>query len=780
MYFDFNRGWEFQKENGEKRIVDLPHDAMLTENRYATCRSGVQGAFFPGGKYRYSKKFNIHKEDITKKIELLFEGVYRNAEVFVNGKKVGSHKYGYSEFSFDISAAVREGENTIEVTVDNFLVPNCRWYSGSGIYRPVWLYIAAKNAPEVLKVRTVSLLPAVIEVTADEGAEVEIYDGETLIAKGGAGEFTVPNAKLWSAETPYLYTAVARRGGEELKTMFGIRTIAWNTKEGFLINGKRTLLRGGCIHHDNGVLGACSYPDAEYRRVRILKEQGFNALRISHNSASRALLEACDRIGMYVLDECFDGWYIPKDYHDYSRDFWEGYRGDLRSMVEKDYNHPCVVMYSVGNEVTETASEKGVKLCGEMRDLLHSLDNTRPVTCGINVLLDVYVRFGIGVYKDKGQYERKPLPEGRGYKEKKSGSAFFNYWACKLGGLMFFMSKGKTAEKVVKGIAPALDIVGLNYASSRYDTDVKKYPGRMMVGSETMAGDLPYNWARVKKYPQLIGDFVWAAWDYLGEACIGDWTYYSYKGLPLLAGQGMVDITGYAKAQMAFMQVVWGVRKHPYLAVRPVNHSGERPKTGAWQFTNAIASWNWDGYEGKKTIAEVYSDAYAVRLFLNGKKIGEKRVKNCKALFPVRYRAGTLTVVALDEKGKELSCTSLITGGRETFLRIKVDKTVLRANGQDLCFAEIEFVDKSGNIKPYIEQPIEIKALGSAAVLQGFGSALCKTDEVFSSLSHNAYRGRALAVFRAGYTTGKVQVTVTSAGVVSQTFEIEVKNETSL
>ena len=780
MYFDFNRGWEFQKENGEKRIVDLPHDAMLTENRYATCRSGVQGAFFPGGKYRYSKKFNIHKEDITKKIELLFEGVYRNAEVFVNGKKVGSHKYGYSEFLFDISAAVKEGENIIEVTVDNSLVPNCRWYSGSGIYRPIWLIIFAKESPQTLRVMTRSISPAVIEVTADEGAEVEIYDGETLIAKGGAGKFTIPNAKLWSAETPHLYTAVARRGGEKIETTFGIRTIAWNAKEGFLINGKRTLLRGGCIHHDNGVLGACSYPDAEYRRVRILKEQGFNALRISHNSASRALLEACDKLGMYVLDECFDGWYIPKDYHDYSRDFWQGYKDDLLAMVQKDYNHPCVVMYSVGNEVTETAEEKGVKLCGEMRNLLRSLDNTRPVTCGINVLLDVYVRFGMGVYKDKGQYERKPLPEGRGYKEKKSGSAFFNYWACKLGGLMFFMSKGKTAEKVVKEIAPTLDIIGLNYASSRYDIDAKKYPDRMMVGSETMAGDLPYNWARVKKYPQLIGDFVWSAWDYLGEACIGDWTYYSYKGLPLLAGQGMVDITGYAKAQMAFMQVVWGIRKQPYLAVRPVNHSGERPKTGAWQFTNAIASWNWDGYEGKKTIAEVYSDAYAVRLFLNGKKIGEKRVKNCKALFPVRYRAGTLTVVALDEKGKELSRTSLITGGRETFLRIKVDKTVLRANGQDLCFAEIEFVDKSGNIKPYIEQPIEIKALGSAAVLQGFGSALCKTDEVFSSLSHNAYRGRALAVFRAGYTTGKVQVTVTSAGVVSQTFEIEVKNETSL
>ncbi len=780
MYFDLNRGWEFQKEDGEMCIVNLPHDAMLTEKRYAACRSGVQGAFFPGGKYHYSKKFSLRTEDIGKSVELLFEGVYRNAEVYVNGVKVGMHKYGYSEFSFDISEVVKGGENSIGVTVDNSLVPNCRWYSGSGIYRPVWLRIAAKDTPRLLQISTKSLSPAVIEVTADEGAEIEIYDGETLIAKGGAGEINIPNAKLWSAETPYLYTAVSRLGGEEMKTSFGIRTIEWNAKEGFLLNGKRTLLRGGCIHHDNGVLGACGFYNAEERRVRILKKQGFNALRISHNPVSRAFLDACDKLGMYVIDECFDGWYIPKDYHDYSRDFWKGYRDDLRAMVKKDYNHPCVVMYSVGNEVTETASEKGVKLCAEIRDLLHYLDATRPVTCGINVLLNVYVRRGMGVYKDKGIYERKPLPEGKGFREKKSGSAFFNYWACKLGKLMFLMSKGRMAEKIVASIAPALDIVGLNYASSRYDIDANKYPSRMMVGSETMAGDLPYNWARVKKYPQLIGDFVWAAWDYLGEACIGDWTYYSYKGLPLLAGQGMIDITGFVKAQMYFMQVVWGLRKQPFLCVRPLNHCGERPKKGAWQFTDAIDSWNWQGCEGKKTVAEVYADAYAVQLFLNGKKVGEKRIKKYKALFSVRYASGTLTAVALDERGKELSRTSLQTGGRETFLRVTADKTVLRADGQDLCFAEIEFVDENGNLKPFIEQPVEIALLGKGAALQGFGSALCKTDETFSSPRHHSYRGRALAVFRAGFESGKLQVTVTSAGVVSQTFEIEVKHENSL
>ena len=316
-----------------------------------------------------------------------------------------------------------------------------------------------------------------------------------------------------SAETPYLYTCKVSRGGEELTEKFGIRTLEWSGKTGLLVNGKETLLRGGCIHHDNGVLGACSFADAEERRVRILKSQGFNALRMAHNPASRSLLDACDIIGMYVMDEAFDGWYIPKEYHDYSRDFLSDYKSVLAAMVENDYNHPSVIMYSLGNEVTETAAKRGIELCAEMRDTVHSLDGTRPVTCGINVLLDVYARLGIGVYSDKKEYKREPLPEGKGYKEKKSGSAFFNYWAEKLGKLFFALSKTNMAEKVVSDISPALDIVGLNYASSRYDKDAEKYPDRLMIGTETMSADLPYNWNRVLRHKQLIGDFVWSAWD---------------------------------------------------------------------------------------------------------------------------------------------------------------------------------------------------------------------------------------------------------------------------
>jgi beta-galactosidase len=778
MFLDFNQDWTMRRANGESVLVTLPHDAMLTEKRYASSRNGVQSGYFPGGKYTYEKHFTIDTNDIGKFITLLFEGVYRNATVLVNGKEAAYHSYGYTEFTVDISSFVRAGENVVTVMADNSLVPNCRYYSGSGIYRPVSLLIQDRVHITDVKIKTLSYAPAIIEVAATASEQVpltvEIYDGQQLVAQGGVGEFEIPNAKLWSAEAPHLYFCMVSCGKDSQTVRFGIRKLEWSAKNGLLVNGQETLLRGGCIHHDNGVLGACSFSDAEYRRVKILKDQGFNALRMAHNPASRALLDACDELGMYVMDEVFDGWYIPKDYHDYSRQFFDGYKSDLTSMVKKDMNHPSVILYSVGNEVTETVENRGVLLCAEMRNYIKSLDDTRPITCGVNVLLDVYASLGIGVYRDKGKYRPVPLPEDGSFKEKKAGSAFFNAMAGKLGRLMFFMSKGRLAEKIVSKIAPAIDIVGLNYASSRYDTDLRKYPERMMLGAETMVADLPYNWERVKRHKALIGDFVWAAWDYLGEACIGDWTYHSYKGLPLLAGQGMIDITGKPLASMAFMQTVWGFRKEPFIAVSPLNHAGERPSTGAWQFTNSIDSWTWQGYEGKKTIVEVYTDARSVRLELNGKSIGTQKVKNYRVTFKTRYQPGTLIAIAMDIDGNEIGRSTLQTGGAETKLTIKANNTTLRPNGQDLCFLEIEFTDEKGHLKPFVEQRVELEISG-AATLAGFGSALCKTDEVFNKTYHNSYRGRCLAVLRAGYETGMAHVTVKSAGVAPVTLTIEVK-----
>ena len=757
--------------------VDLPHDAMIVEKRNGRCRNGVNSGYFPGGKYIYEKSFDLDAAEIGKSVVLHFEGVYQNCKVYVGDRLAGSHRYGYTAFDVDISDYVKAGNNTVRVEVDNSLEPNCRWYSGSGIYRPVHLIIREQNHISQIHLETVDIHPASIKVdvqtTQESKVLVEVYDNKRLAASGVPGILEIPDVKLWSAETPFLYTVRVKTDTDEQVIPFGIRKLEWSAARGLTVNGERVLLRGGCIHHDHGVLGACESYDAEYRRIRILKENGFNALRIAHNPASQITLDICDRLGMYVMNETFDGWYVPKTYHDYARWFEEDWKQDVTAMVESARNHPCVILYSHGNEVSETATERGAEVCRELTNFIHGLDDTRPVTAGVNVLLNVYANMGLGVYKDKGDYRPEPLPTKGGYKEKKSGSAFFNALANKLGSLMFFMSKGSKGDKACLGAANALDVLGLNYASSRYDEDVRKYPDRLMVGSETMVADLPYNWERVKKYPQVLGDFVWSAWDYLGEACIGDWTYHSYKGLPLLAGQGMIDITGKPLASMYFMQIVWGLRKEPFIGVRPVNHAKEAPTTGAWQFTNAIDSWSWAGYEGTKATVEVYADAASVRLLLNGKEMGTKPVKKYKAIFRLPYQPGTLTAETLDEQGKVVSSHSLTTAGDETVLTGTPEKKVLRANGQDLCYLPIEFTDRVGNLKPYMEQRVEVTVAG-AATLAGFGSALCKTDEVFDKPFHNSYRGRCLAVLRAGNVPGKASITVKSAGCEPVTIEVEV------
>ncbi|MCM1113863.1 MAG: DUF4982 domain-containing protein [Clostridium sp.] len=763
MRYELNLNWTC---NGKP--VNLPHDAMLEEQRDGSCRNGVNSGYFPGGKYTYQKTFELSSENLGKKIVIHFEGVYQNCTVAVNGNQCGAHKYGYTAFDVNISDAVKAGKNLLRVDVDNSLEPNCRWYSGSGIYRPVSLLIGELEEPKII---TKSYNPAVIQVTADADM-VEIFDGEALVATGVSGDITIPNAKLWDEYNPNLYTCVISKDDKKISTTFGIRLLEWDAKKGLRINGKRVLLRGGCIHHDHGVLGACDFYDAEYRRISILKENGFNALRIAHNPASQTTLNICDKLGMYVMNETFDGWYVPKTYHDYARWFDTEWKNDIAAMVKSAFNHPCVIMYSHGNEVSETASQKGADTCRMLTDYIHELDNTRPVTAGVNVLLNVYTMLGVGVYKDKGDYKPEPLPKKGGYKEKKTGSAFFNAMAGKLGSLMFYMAAGKKGDKACKGAADGLDVLGLNYAASRYDDDARNYPDRLMVGSETMAADLPYNWERVKKYPQILGDFVWSAWDYLGEACIGDWTYHSYKGLPLLAGQGMIDITGKPLAAMYFMQTVWGLRKKTFICVRPLNHASEKPSTGAWQFTNAIDSWTWHGYDGTKAVVEVYADADSVRLELNGKEISTKPVKKYKAIFKTNYQPGTLTAVSLDANGKEISRQNLTTGGKDIKLTAIPDKAKLNANGQSLCYIPIEFTDEKGELIPYIEQPVTVKVEG-AAKLQGLGSALCKTNERYVSDTFNSYRGRLLAVVRAGTQSGTAKITITSKNVNPVEIEIE-------
>ena len=763
MELDFCKGWTFHKIGYAAIPVDLPHDAMLLEEREGSCQNGVNTGYFPGGKYQYEKQFVLTDADIKKNISIHFEGVYQNSTISLNGRDVGRHRYGYSAFDVDLTEAALAGENRLIVSVDNSLEPNCRWYSGSGIFRPVQLLIREDPWIRDVEVKTLSIEPARInvQVTCSQKSQVRvaIYDGDRLVAEDQPGVIEVPDAKLWTAETPYLYECRVQTPTDEKRIEIGIRSLVWSAKQGLLVNGHRVLLRGGCIHHDHGVLGACEYYDAEERRIRILKENGFNAVRIAHNPASQITLSICDRLGMYVMDETFDGWYIPKTYHDYARWFAKDWKADVEAMVVSAKNHPSVIMYSIGNEVSETADMKGVEVGAMLTDYVHGLDDSRPVTAGINVLLNVYTHMGMGVYKEKGDYEAIPLEEKKGYKEKKTGSAFFNAMAQKLGALMFFMSKGKKGDKACRDIAEKLDILGLNYASSRYDADVIRYPDRMMVGSETMVADLAYNWARVKKYQQLIGDFVWSAWDYLGEACLGDWTYHSYEGLPLLAGQGMIDITGKPLAAMYYMQIVWGLRKEPFVCVRPLNHAKESPSAGAWQFTNAIDSWTWHGYEGSKAVVEVFADADYVQLECNGSLIGKKKVKNMRCKFSLKYQPGSIKARAMDAGGREIASTTLCSGKAQPRL------TVIPEPMQELTYLPITFTDEDGILLPYIEQKVTVETDGPE--LLGLGSALCKTNESYLSSAFTSYRGRLLAVVR-----GHGTVTIASKDV--ETIKVEV------
>lgn len=407
---EFVRDWIC---NGQP--VTLPHDAMIHENRKPDAPGSSGHAYFPGGVYTYEKKFDVTAEQVGKPMLLHFEGVYRNSVVTVNGLEAGGCTYGYIPFTVELTKLVHAGENTVSVRVDNSQLPNSRWYSGSGIYRPVWLVTAEEDhiAFEGVKVDTVSIDPAKIrvrtEIVGSGDIAIEIKDAQDRTVAEGQGAdaaLEIRNGKLWSAETPNLYTAhvTLKKDGkivDEETVAFGIRQIAWSN-QGLFINGENTLLRGGCIHHDNGILGAATYDESEYRRAKLLKEAGFNALRISHNPASRALLEACDKVGLYVMDETWDMWYNHKTKFDYATDFLANWKDDLTKLVNRDYNHPSVIMYSIGNEISEPATEKGVSLAKEMVDLLHQIDPSRAATGGINLMIITRSAKGNAIYKEDG------------------------------------------------------------------------------------------------------------------------------------------------------------------------------------------------------------------------------------------------------------------------------------------------------------------------------------------------------------------------------------------
>ena len=776
--------WVYYKEGSKYRqVVDLPHDAMIVEQRDPESLSGSAGAYFPGGIYIYEKTFDVPHDWSDKHILFEFEGVYQNSKVYINGLEAGGYPYGYMPFTVCADGFLEYGkENIIRVVADNSKIPNSRWYTGGGIYRPVWMYVTNKEhiKHEGVKISTLSYKPARIRVeTAHTGGNinVEILYHDQVVAKGQGDnlELEIPDAKLWSDETPELYQCrVSLISGDtvvdEVVETFGIRKVEWSP-QGLFINGKETLLRGGCVHHDNGILGARSFAESEERRVRIMKEAGYNAIRSAHNPASKAMLKACDKYGVYMIDELWDMWYFHKSKHDYASHFMHWYKEDIKALISRDFNHPSVIMYSIGNEVSEPKDEKGVNLAKEMVELIHSLDPNRAVTCGVNLMIINMASKGKGIYKEEGGLAKEE-PE----KQKATSSTLFNMLTYMVGTGMNKAGNSKSADRVTSPLFEQLDIAGYNYASGRYPLDGKKHPERIVLGTETFPQDIAKNWAMIKKYPYLIGDFMWTAWDYIGEAGIGAWTYTPdgkrfNKPYPwLLADVGAIDILGNIGAQAAYAGIVWGTRKEPYIGVCPVNHPGKSPYKSVWRGTNAIDSWAWKNCEGNKAIVEVYADAARVELLLNGKSLGKKRIKNYKAIFKTKYAPGTLMAIAYDANGREIGRTQLSSATGRTQILVQPEKD--KVSVDEIVYVNVSLVGENGVVESNADQKLHVSVEGGE--LLAFGSANPCTEEQYHTGTFTTYYGRAQAVVRAKK-AGILKVYVSGEGQTTKKASVVVK-----
>ncbi len=754
---DFNKNW-ICYETGKREnafAVSIPHDALLLDEKADGSAAGVNLGWYVPKDYTYEKTIFAPKEWENIKNVLYFEGVYHKATVYINEKKAAYQEYGYNGFYVDLTTRLNYGqENSIRVEAVNTDQPNSRWYSGTGIYRPVWLYQMPKEHILIhgIKAKTTSIHPPHLEVKIDTNTsgniDVEIPELSVSCSAETNGTVTVtlsaPDAKLWNTDTPKLYTLRVIFGTDVREEKIGFRMITFNDQVGFAINGNRCILKGACIHHDNGLLGACDYDFASRRKIRLLKEHGYNAIRSAHNPTSESILRACDELGILVIDEYSDVWYIHKTKYDYAAKVETNYKEDLKFLVDRDYNHPSVIMYSTGNEVAETAQKRGIQLCGDMTRYLHELDLTRPVTCGINIFFNFLSSMGLGVYSDKKASNIK--------KKTAVGSEFFNILAGIMGAE--FMKFGATlypCDLRTKDAFANMDIAGYNYGIKRYKHDLKKYKHRLILGSETFCSDAYHFIELAKKEKRIIGDFVWAGIDYLGEVGIGSWEYKDYapdfshgKGW-VLAGSGRLDITGKPLSEAEYTKVAFE-KLDLAIGVIPAKYAKERHSPSAWKMTNAYPSWSWNGCEGMPTTVEVYSRAAEIELFLNGKSLGKKkRGNNCRITFPVTYMPGTLTARAYDESGKPVAEKSLVSASSETILKAEPELDTIRI-GSDLAYVRLRLTDQNGIVKPLERAEIKVEVTGGTLI--GLGSGCPYYEKSYLSDVCDTYYGEAMAIIK--------------------------------
>ena len=742
--FDF--GWQFthrsalplgSSKNGKTQTVDLPHDWDIFEGPVSgEGVTGTGGGWFEAGKGEYRKTFKTPDGEVVK---LHFEGVYQKAEVFVNGQKAGQHHYGYTPFTVDVTPYIYKNKkqtNEVVVKVDNSEQPNCRWYSGSGIYRHVWLetmpalHIAENGifitTPEVNaeKARVQVDVTIANESQSDRNATVVVCGAQLMVAvKAGESKTVstttmVNNPQLWSPESPTLYEAKVelKENGTTIDRQtakYGIRTFSFDAERGFVLNGQKVLINGACVHHDDGVLGAMAFDDAEIRKVRQMKEAGFNLIRTSHNPTTRAFLDACDSIGMLVIDEAFDGWRTQKNPYDYSTVIDSCYREDIHAMVLRDRNHPSVISWSIGNEVIERKDIRVVYTARQMKKAIHEYDTTRPVTEAL--------------------------------------CAWDSDW------------------EIFDPHAEVLDVAGYNYMIFKHASDHERDPKRVIWQTESYPRDAFKNWAVVNDFPYVVGDIVWTGLDYLGESGIGRYYYEGERpgehwfdgGFPEWHGAycGDIDITGWRKPISHYREVLWHNDTPLYLAVKEPDGYHGKIKETAWSVWPTWESWTWPGWEGKPVEVEVYTHQPEVKLYLDDQLIGTKQVSReteFKAVFSVSYKAGTLRAEAGGES------VTLKTAGEPACLRLTPDRTTMTADGQSLTFITVEVVDKQGTPVPEATIPCEATIKGAGTLL-AFASADLKDTEPYTSPRVKTWKGRALLVVRSTQKGGSINVSIKSA-----------------
>ena len=731
----FDSGWQFTRE-GKTITVNLPHDWDIYEAPDpATGSTKEGGGWFPGGKGEYRKTFRTPKAEIVK---LHFEGVYQKAEVLVNGQKAGQHAYGYTPFTVDVTPYLYQDkrDNEVVVRVNNAEQPNCRWYSGSGIYRHVWLqtmnalHIAENGVfvttSEIATDRAMVRVDVTVanESDRDRNASVVVGSGMLMVAvpahqtKTVTTTYAVRNPKLWSPDNPFLYDTKVelKESGttiDQQSVRFGIRSFSFDAEQGFLLNGQPLLINGACLHHDDGVLGAMAFDAAEIRKVRLMKEAGFNLIRTSHNPTTRAFLDACDSLGMLVIGEIFDGWRTAKNPYDYSTLIDSCYREDVHAMVLRDRNHPCIICWSLGNEVIERKDIRVITTARQLKQAVLEMDDTRPVTEAL--------------------------------------CAWDSDW------------------EIYDPHAEVLDVVGYNYMIHKHESDHQRDPKRVMWQTESYPRDAFKNWALVNDYPYIVGDIVWTGLDYLGESGIGRYYYegerpgehYVSGGQPDWHGAycGDVDITGWRKPISHYREMLWKDSNDLYMAVRePDGYRGKIHLT-AWSVWPTWESWNWAGWEGKPIDVEVYTKAPEVKLYLNNKLIATKAVNRSteyKAVFQIPYEGGELCAEA---GGKSVS---LSTAGEPARLRLTTDRRFISADGHDLAFVTVEVVDNKGNVCPDAAIPCEAIVKGQGQLL-AFASADLKDREPATSPHVITWKGRALLVVRSSQKKGRIQISIKSS-----------------